>query len=247
MVARTSKQRITMKSMTRDEEARKIAKHASFCELTESYTHKYYQLDQRGMRTGDETTEIVSMSDPRPCVYHKKYYYDNWRFDDEGVYLADLHVEKPPITREVSSSSIDSVSSSDSLPVEHSGITLRQLRAVAANVERRCVAENWTDFKGNPLTPDKVTLYDINKYVILPFTVHSQTSFVAALPSTAGPQPPRWFLSHWWGEPAKLFLSCLEQTVRDFAINKDAETDRRGGGMTVNKPVCICAYAYNQW
>ena len=116
-----------------------------------------------------------------------------------------------------------------------------------AMIMRRCVAEKWIDFNGNLLTPDSVTLYDVNRYIIKPFTVEKQISFVEALPSTAGPQPPRFCVSHWWGETVRDFLSCLEQAILDFRVNYKYEDDVRGGGMTEGAPVWICAYANNQW
>ena len=94
-------------------------------------------------------------------------------------------------------------STSSTLPVEYCGITMRQIHAVLANMERRCVAEGWKDRDGNLLTPDKVNLYHLNDYIIKPFTIEHKTSFVEALPSTAGPQLPRWFVSHWWGDPVR--------------------------------------------
>jgi len=131
--------------------------------------------------------------------------------------------------------------------VQNRGITIRQLRGVWANIDRRCVQEEWVDFEGNLLSPKDVTLYDVNKYVIMPFTVTSQESFVSSLPSTAGAQPPRWFVSHWWGEAVFDFISCIEQHARDFGQNRYDETDKRGGGMNMDTPIWICAYANDQW
>ena len=31
----------------------------------------------------------------------------------------------------------------------------------------------------------------------------------------SAPQRPKWFVSHWWGEPVALFLRCLEQHAKD--------------------------------
>ena len=60
-------------------------------------------------------------------------------------------------------------------------ITLRQLRAVHAHVQRRCVAEGWRNGHGERLTPERVLLYDASTYVIKP-------SASAGLdPSTLGP------------------------------------------------------------
>ena len=84
---------------------------------------------------------------------------------------------------------------------EHRAITLPQLRAVKAQIGRRCPAEGWTTWKGEPLTPATVALYDVNTFVILPGTVTLQCSFVELL--ATGPQLPKWFVSHWWGESVR--------------------------------------------
>ena len=43
-----------------------------------------------------------------------------------------------------------------SMCVQDRGITLRQLLAVWEHIKTHCAREGWTDWKGNPLTPDKV-------------------------------------------------------------------------------------------
>jgi len=212
-----------------------IAESADFKELTVGYTRKYYEIDRNGLRKGEEKTEFVEMDQPRPCCYNKKHYWDchhkKWVTEPEKMKAPSPHTN-----------------SSDP-PVEYRGITLRQLWAAHANMKRRCEEEEWKDCEGNLLTPDKVTLYEINKFIIKPFTMKHQKSFVSALPSTAGPQPPRFFVSHWWGEPVNQFIECIEQAVRDFSYNysDEDEDDQRGGGMTCDTPVWVCAYANNQW
>jgi len=133
-------------------------------------------------------------------------------------------------------------------PVKYRRITLRQLRAVWANVVCGCVSGGWTDYKGNLLVPDKVTLYDVNKYVIKPFTAKQKIYFVEALPSTARPQLPRSYISHRWGEPLIQFIQILEQAVLDFRVSCSIYGDQvsRGGGMTADTPVWVCAYSKNQ-
>jgi len=131
------------------------------------------------------------------------------------------------------------------VPVEHRGITLRQLRAIRENIKRRCTPEKWfDDFGKERLRPETVRLYDINKYIILPFTEQTQLSFVSSMPSTIGPQIPRWFVSHWWGEPFMEFIACVECFVLDF---RDTLNCNRGIGMTEDTPIWVCAYANNQW
>ena len=87
--------------------------------------------------------------------------------------------------------------------------------AVWAQIQQRCATEGWL---GGPngdvrLAPDGTTLYDVNKYIILPSTVKRKCSFVEMIAS--GAQVPKYFVSHWWGEPVKAFIACLEQHVID--------------------------------
>ena len=58
------------------------------------------------------------------------------------------------------------------------GISVRQLLVLYELVKRRCVAEGWTNWAGELLTPETVTLYDLNKYVIMPATEAHQCSYV---------------------------------------------------------------------
>jgi hypothetical protein len=58
------------------------------------------------------------------------------------------------------------------------GISVRQLLAMYELVKRRCVAEGWTNWAGELLTPETVTLYDLNKYVIMPATEAHRCSYV---------------------------------------------------------------------
>lgn len=61
------------------------------------------------------------------------------------------------------------------------------------------------------------TYYDINKYG-------------QELPSTAGPQLPRFFVSHWWGEPVKDFIMCIDRAQLGFRLNA-RDQDTRGDGF----------------
>ena len=58
------------------------------------------------------------------------------------------------------------------------GISVRQLLVMYELVKQRCVAEGWTNWVGELLTPETVTLYDLNKYVIMPATKAHQCSYV---------------------------------------------------------------------
>jgi len=209
-----------LETEARISEAMKIAVIANFSELLDGYERII--LVEVGLRI-EEKKEWVDMSKPRECAYNNK--------NGEKIILGAPLSKNPPSPP----------------PVEERGITLRQLRAVMTNIIKRCVTEKWTNFKGELLSPNDVTLYDADKYVIRPFTVISKNSFVAHLPSTAGSQPPRFFVSHWWGESVKDFIACIEHAVKDFAKNDTDDHDRRGGGMTIDTPVWVCAYGNDQW
>jgi len=213
--------------------AMKISKNATFEEMDKGYHHttKWTWIkDKNGnwnYSLGKETTVYVKMDQPRSCSYQK------WN----------------DITKKYESIVIGSSTSPKNAEprVELNGITLRQLRAIMANIKRRCLIERWVNFQGVGLDPNEVNLYDADHYVIRPYTVHTCKSLVARLPSTAGPQQPRFFVSHWWGGPVYDFINCVEQLIRDFGRNKNDDDDRRGGGMTADTPIWVCAYANNQW
>ena len=184
-----------------------IAETATFEELDKGYEHKTkWKVDREGNYSlGEETTVFVPMDQPRLCSYEK--YNRNTQKNE-------------PITIGSSSSPKDAKHG-----VELRGITLRQLRAIMANIIRRCLTEIWVDFKGEKLDPKRANLYDADHYVIRPYTVHHRKSLVARLPSTAGSQPPRFVVSHWWGESVFDFINCVEQFVRDFGRNVTDDDD----------------------
>ena len=116
------------------------------------------------------------------------------------------------------------------------GITLRQLKDIASTILRRCSVEKWTGTdpsqpQGTYLKPEDVTLYDLVQYNILPATNERQCSYVEVIAD--GPQRPKWFVSHWWGETVFHFIACLEQHAVDHSLGEDA-------------PYWVCAYATNQ-
>mmetsp|Transcript_15830 Transcript_15830/g.23806 ORF Transcript_15830/g.23806 Transcript_15830/m.23806 type:complete len:601 (+) Transcript_15830:169-1971(+) len=115
------------------------------------------------------------------------------------------------------------------------GITLAQLRNVRREIDLRCKVEEWTrEYGGSEtiyLRPEEVNLYDLNAHLIIPQTQADQCSYVELIAS--GPQPPDWFVSHWWGEPVHDFLKCLEQHAFDRNLGSDTS-------------YWVCAYANNQ-
>jgi len=212
---------------------------ADFQEMIDGYSYtEMYDQDEVGnynVKKKDVGKEVwIDMSKPRLCSYNSKHAY-NW---DTGK-----------VDKETNILGGTSPSSTTKPKVEQMGITLRQLRAVMANVIRRCTMEKWKDFEGNVLTPETVTFYDVNRYVIRPFSKKTEQSFVTSLPSTAGPQCPRFVVNHFWGGPVCNFIKCVEQCVRDFARNDSGygDQDSRGGGMTIDTPIWVCAFANNQW
>jgi len=119
------------------------------------------------------------------------------------------------------------------VPVELRGITLAQLRKVWQQIEHRCVRDHWRD-KGTqrPLEPQTVNLYHLNEYFIMKETEKSKLSYVEHITGEK-PQKPRWFVSHWWGEPVADFIACIEQHAADRGLGEDI-------------PYWVCAYANNQ-
>ncbi len=200
----------------------------TFKELIEGYIHG-------GEYLVEALTEKIDMG-PRKCSYSKK---TDARGNPEKTSFLGRNISRKKTA--------NGRSSYTPLSVEMRGITLRQLWAIKANVVERCKKEGWVSHEGKALTLETVTLYDINTYIVKPFTKESQASFVETLPSTCGTQPPHWFASHWWGEPFVHTLACLERLVLDFSINMNDSDNDRGGGMTIDTPIWICIFANNQW
>lgn len=110
------------------------------------------------------------------------------------------------------------------------GITLRQLRFIYAQASARCEADGWKSFdvaskswSGPPISPAKLNLYELVQYWIKPQTAERGCSMVEQLAD--GAQPPRFFASHWWGEPVCEFIACVEQHVADHKhVGVDEDT-----------------------
>jgi hypothetical protein len=118
---------------------------------------------------------------------------------------------------------------------EERGITIQQLQHTLATATALCTAEGWTSTAPGcshvRLEAHTMTLYDVTSQVVIPATTARQCSLVELL--ATGPQPPTWFVSHWWGEPVLHFLQVLKQHA----------ADRRLGPETV---YWVCAYANRQ-
>ena len=133
---------------------------------------------------------------------------------------------------------------------EERGITLKQLGKVKQQVQSRCEKEGWRawnpalqQLEKEPLTPEQVTLYVVCEKVIKPATRAKQTSFVELV--AFGPQPPTWFVSHWWGEPVFDMISCLVQHGRDHKYEEKIFKGYEWTGEWETKVECaywVCAY-----
>ena len=89
--------------------------------------------------------------------------------------------------------------------------------AIPAHIKRRCANEGWLNFQAEALTDKTVTLYDAARYVIKPATYAKLCSYVELV--AAGAQRPKWFCSHWWGEPVFDFVACIETHAMDHGYD----------------------------
>jgi hypothetical protein len=104
--------------------------------------------------------------------------------------------------------------------VELRGISIKQLKAVYAEIEARCVVERWTSKKGGQLlTPQQCNIYDIKDRIIMKRTESKQCSYVELI--ATGQQKPTRFVSHWWGEPVIAMIRCLEQHCKDHKLSEE--------------------------
>ena len=74
---------------------------------------------------------------------------------------------------------------------------------------------------------------EVNCRVIKAASFQSHAAYVELVASVA--QPPKWFCSHWWGEPVLDFVNVLHRHCADRM--QDLRTTY----------YWICAYANNQW
>jgi len=122
--------------------------------------------------------------------------------------------------------------------VQDRGITLPQLRTLLSHMKKRCVDEVWKDTgehsptKGKRLQGQNINLYHTTELVIKPATAQRCCSYVEFV--ATGPQTPKWFVSHFWGEPVQQFIACLTQHCHDRMLPEGS-------------PYWVCAYANNQW
>lgn len=195
----------------------------------------------------DKRAKKIHMNKPIPTVYNQ-HYSKSTKIKKQTRLGTDIHT--------VSTTSDNGIHEAPfrSLKVEARGITYRQMSAIMANVKRRCEKEGWTREIVDPdtnspsgtyirLTPDIVNMHDIERYVIGPYTQATGRSLVESLPSTSGTQPPRFFVVHTWSEKFENTMACVKTMIHDFSSNLISLSDCRGGGMTIDTPIWIDAFA----
>ena len=123
---------------------------------------------------------------------------------------------------------------------EYRAINLPQLQDVGKHIERRCPKEGWVNFESAALSAKSVTLYDAARYVIKPATYARQCAFVELVAEDA--QRPKWFTSHWWGEPVLDFVAC----VTTHAVDHGSGNQANGTWQFDATAYWVCAYANNQ-
>lgn len=125
---------------------------------------------------------------------------------------------------------------------EHRAISLTQLRTVKRFAELRC--KRWKDLSppgrsetsGQPLSFSILNLYHFCSWVVLPVTKKDNCAFVECL--AEDDQVPTWFISHWWGEPLKEFILCVEKHSEVRCLE-----DQDNG---IQPYYWVCAYANRQ-
>jgi len=131
-------------------------------------------------------------------------------------------------------------------------ISLIQLQKIIDHITRRLTEkeEIWHDdiyengdwkSRVDLTDPQLVNLYHTNAMVIKPATIRQEISLVEAM--SAGPQPPTYFVSHWWGLPCHHMLACLSQMALDRGLQDEESKDYLGGRVPC---FWICAYANNR-
>ena len=135
---------------------------------------------------------------------------------------------------------------------EHRGITLRQLKDLEAFIDRHADKDGflpgWLDRDSKTCHKDTINLYDVVKYVVKPATEAQKCSYVELVaPQGTTVQTPRWFVSHWWGEPVKDFVKAVEKHSKvRFPRGERNEVDCDRNTADEDVSYWVCAYANNQ-
>ena len=172
---------------------------------------KNFQKDFKELIRGYKVkwnSKLIEMSQPRDALYSTETAHTSDGVRKSKILATkrlgeDLRLTSTTEYIDKKSNTSFNPYGSRSMPTEVRGITLRQLRAIVPLIKRRCEKEQWTRavYKSGKksddverVTLENATMYDVNEYIIKPFTKYSQKSFVETLPSTKGTQPPRWFV-----------------------------------------------------
>lgn len=137
----------------------------TFLELTQKYSCAVLERSRTTNWKLEKLRREFPMCNPIPASYQRQIgNEENKNFDIQTIFTGSPFGSNEE----------------RNIPVEMRGITLRQLRAVKANIERRCIEEKWvsTNDWQTLLSPENVNLYDIDHYIIRPFTQDVKKSFV---------------------------------------------------------------------
>ena len=120
-------------------------------------------------------------------------------------------------------------------------ITEGQLNKLAKHVEQNCESEGWADSRdpSNKFTAQTFNLYAMDAYIVRPATKARKCAYVELVAICA--QPPKWFCSHWWGEPVLDFVACVVTHALDHGYSLE------GSKNDPTAAYWVCAYANNQW
>ena len=108
------------------------------------------------------------------------------------------------------------------------GMKPHQFLAIKVFIEKHAdesgVLRRWVDWNGAPNHKDSLNLYDLVKYVVNPATAPHKCSFVELMTPEGAEDTatPRWFVSHWWGEPVLDFIKCTDEHARVRELGEDA-------------------------
>jgi hypothetical protein len=154
-------------------------------------------------------------------------------------------VEPPPVAKPAGGTELDKLMAAGGIAipeVHHRGITVKELRLVAAHVKERCASEGWIGQRPNkdgvmssgPLTPEQVNLYHLNEFLLKPATKKVRGGACSLVERLATkPRTTKIFLSHAWGHPLLSTLCIIEQHMLDREYTED-------------DAVWICAFALRQ-
>mmetsp|Transcript_89191 Transcript_89191/g.170916 ORF Transcript_89191/g.170916 Transcript_89191/m.170916 type:complete len:650 (-) Transcript_89191:82-2031(-) len=110
-------------------------------------------------------------------------------------------------------------------------ITLGQISDLAALIQQVLAKAVIEDRFVGRVGWNNVNMYHIDPNFVKPLTLDFRCSFVELVAS--GPQPPRWFVSHWWG-------TAFHQTVALLNFHASQRS------LSMETPYWICTFANNQ-